>query len=301
MKKEIRVKIEAEKLNIKDYLERQGLFSSRRIKTLLKNKRVLINGKAAYWDNSVKNNDILTIDLSEAGKDSIAPEAIPIDVIYEDEYFLAVNKPAGLLVHPTKNHIKGTLANGIKHYFIKKGLEVPIRFANRIDMDTSGIVVAAKSGEAHAMLSEKFGEEGCEKYYMALAEGKFESKRGCINEPIGIDEENPIRRTVRNDGQRSITQYEVIEQYDLAALLRLKLITGRTHQIRVHLSSLGHPLLGDKLYEGKAELIARQALHACEMIFTHPFSHERIRLEAPLPDDLKKLIDKLKNFRRAQS
>ncbi len=295
MKKELKVKIEAEKLNIKDYLELECSFSSRKIKALLKNKRVLINDKVAYWDNSVKNEDILTIDLSETGKDSTIPEDIPIEVIYEDEYFLAVNKSAGMLVHPTDNHPKATLANGIKYYFINKGFDIPIRFANRIDMDTSGIVVVAKSGEAHAKFSKQFGEEGCEKYYMALAEGTFEVKAGSIEKPIGIDEENPIRRAVREDGQRSITQYEVLEQYDLAALLRLKLITGRTHQIRVHLSSLRHPLLGDKLYGGKDELIARQALHACEMIFSHPFSKGIIRLEAPLPDDMKKLISKLHN------
>ncbi|MGB7606632.1 MAG: RluA family pseudouridine synthase [Lutisporaceae bacterium] len=295
MKKEIKIKIESEKLNIKDYLEQQCSFSSRKIKALLKNKRVLINGKVAYWDNSIKNEDILIIDLSETGKDSTIPEDMSIEVIYEDEYFLAVNKSAGMLVHPTQNHPNGTLANGIKHYFINKGLDIPIRFANRIDMDTSGIVVLAKSGEAHAKLSAQFDQAGCEKYYVALAEGTFMVKNGSIDKPIGIDEENPIRRAVREGGQRSITQYEVLEQYALAALLRLKLMTGRTHQIRVHLSSLGHPLLGDKLYGGKDELIARQALHACEMVFTHPFGKEIIRLEAPLPDDMKKLINKFKN------
>lgn len=296
MKKEIKINIGVEKLNIKDYLEQQHSFSSRKIKTLLKNKKVLINGKTAYWDNYVKNDDILTIDLSEAGKDSTIPEAMPIEVIYEDEYYLAINKSAGILVHPTEKHPNGTLANGIKHYFINKGLDIPIRFVNRIDMDTSGIVVVAKSGEAHARLSEQLDQAGGEKYYIALAEGIFEAKNGSIDKPIGIDEENPIRRAVREDGQRSITQYEILEQYALAALLRLKLMTGRTHQIRVHLSSLGHPLLGDKLYGGKEELIARQALHACEMVFTHPFREEIVRLEAPLPDDMKKLISKLRNL-----
>lgn len=295
MKKEIKVSIPLEKMNIKEYLEENCSFSARKVKSLLKNKSIMINGKTAYWDNHVKNGDMLEIDLSEAGRDSTIPEELPLDIIYEDEFFLAVNKPAGMLVHPTQNHPKGTLGNGIKHYFVSKGMDIPVRFANRIDMDTSGLVVIAKSGEAHSALAEQFDSEDCEKYYMAVAEGLMPDQKGIIDRPIGIDPENTIRRAVREDGQRSITEYEVVEQFTEAVLLRLKLVTGRTHQIRVHLSSLGHPLLGDALYGGKLELIARQALHARELIFTHPFEKRTVRLEAPLPDDMKELIAKLKS------
>ncbi|MDF2533499.1 MAG: rluD 2, partial [Clostridia bacterium] len=212
----------------------------------------------------------------------------------EDEYYLAVNKPAGMLVHPTQNHNTGTLSNAVKYYFVSKGLEIPIRLANRIDMDTSGLVVIAKSGAAHSAIATQFDKEGCEKYYLAVAEGRFASKQGVIDAAIGVDDNNPIRRAIKADGQRSITEYEVQEQYKEAALLRLKLITGRTHQIRAHMSSIGHPLLGDKLYGGNEQRIKRQALHAYEMIFMHPFNNVEMKLQAELSQDMKQLIEYLR-------
>jgi 23S rRNA pseudouridine1911/1915/1917 synthase len=221
------------------------------------------------------------------------PENIPIDIVYEDAYFLAVNKPAGMLVHPTTNHPGGTLANGIKYYFASKGLDIPVRLANRIDMDTSGLVIIAKSGEAHAAIAAQFDKESCEKFYLAAAEGSFASCHGIIDMPIGIDETNPIRRAVRPDGQKSITEYQVLEQYKEAAYIQLKLITGRTHQIRVHLSNMGHPLLGDKLYGGNEQYIQRQALHAYEMRFIHPYQNSMLILRAEPPKDIEELIHHL--------
>jgi 23S rRNA pseudouridine1911/1915/1917 synthase len=295
MKKEIIAELTNVKLNIKEFLEQHCSMSSRKAKQLLKDKKVQINNKTAYYDNTVKNGDKVAVDISEAGKDSIVPENIPIEIIYEDEYFLAVNKPAGVLVHPTQNHPNGTLANGIKYYFASKGMDIPVRFANRIDMDTSGLVIIAKSGEAHAAIAAQFDSDSCEKFYLAVAEGIFAASQGIIDEPIGLDEANPIRRTVRADGQKSITEYQVLEQYKEAAYIQLKLITGRTHQIRVHLSSLGHALLGDKLYGGKDLYIQRQALHAFEMRFMHPYQKCIITLRAELAKDIKELVDALRN------
>ncbi|OGO78654.1 MAG: hypothetical protein A2Y23_00685 [Clostridiales bacterium GWB2_37_7] len=293
MKKEIIAEQMVEKLNIKAFLEQQFSISSRKAKQLLKDKKVQINNKTAYYDNNVQAGDRVVADITETGKDSIVPENIAIEVVYEDEYFLAVNKPAGMLVHPTHNHPSGTLANGIKYYFVSKGLNIPVRLANRIDMDTSGLVVIAKSGEAHAAIAEQFDKESCEKFYLAIAEGTFIASHGIIDEPIGLDEENPIRRAIRVDGQRSITKYQVLEQYKDAAYIKLKLITGRTHQIRVHLNSVGHTLLGDKLYGGNMLHINRQALHAYEMNFLHPYQKSIITLHAELPMDMKKLLDVL--------
>jgi 23S rRNA pseudouridine1911/1915/1917 synthase len=295
MKKEIIVEVSSEKLNIKEFLESHCTLSSRKVKLLLKQKKIQINNKTAYYDSHVKNGDKVILDLSEAGRDSTIPESMDLDIIYEDEYFLAVNKPAGMLVHPTPNFPTNTLSNGLKFYFLSKDLDIPIRFINRIDRDTTGLVVIAKSGEAHSALANQFEQDSCEKIYLAVVEGRFAEAAGTIDKPIGIDDENAIRRAVREDGQKSITKYQVQEQYKEHALVRLNLITGRTHQIRVHMSSIGHPLLGDKLYGGSMQYIERQALHAYEMIFKHPYSNSEIKLQAMLPQDMQQLIELLKS------
>jgi 23S rRNA pseudouridine1911/1915/1917 synthase len=295
MKKEILAELSADRLNIKEFLEKNSSLSQRKVKKLLKEKKIQINGKTAYYDNNVKSGDHISVDLSEAGKDSTIPENMALDIIFEDEYFLAINKPAGMLVHPTQNYPNNTLANGVKFYFNAKNLDIPVRFANRIDRDTSGLVIIAKSGEAHSALAKQFELDSCEKFYLGIAEGCFEASKGIIDRPIGIDEENPIRRAIRQEGQKSITEYEVKEQFNKAAFIQLKLITGRTHQIRVHLSSIGHPLLGDQLYGGSMQSIQRQALHAYEMLFTHPYSKIEVTLQAKLPADMEQLVERLRS------
>lgn len=295
MKKEIVAELSIEKLNIKEFLESCCSLSSRKAKQLLKQKKIQINNKTAYYDSNVKSGDKVVFDLSEAGKDSTLPENMTLDIMYEDEYFLAVNKQAGILVHPTSNFPENTLANGIKFYFLSKDLDIPIRFVNRIDRDTSGLVIIAKSGEVHRALVKQFEQDSSEKFYLAVAEGSFVEANGTIDKPIGIDDENAIRRAVREGGQKSITKYEVKEQYKMAALIKLKLITGRTHQIRVHLSSIGHPLIGDKLYGGSMQHMQRQALHAYKMIFQHPYGKGIIKLEAKLPQDMEQLLELLRN------
>lgn len=293
MKKQMIVNISAGKQNIKEWLEQQLVLSSRKLKALFKNKRIWINGKVAYSDNSVQNGDVIEIDLSEMGKDSTVPEDIPIEVVYEDAHMLAVNKKPGMLVHPTQTHTGGTLANAVKHYFLSKGLELPIRLVNRIDMDTSGLVLFAKSGEAHAALVKQLEQEDAYKLYLAIVQGSLENSKGLIDKPIGVDEENPIRRAVRVDGQKSVTEYEVVERLTDADLVKLRIITGRTHQIRVHMSDAGHPLLGDALYGGSQDKINRQALHAYQLRFTHPYEKRDIILQAELPEDMAQLLKEL--------
>jgi len=271
---------------IVDYMSESLDFSSRQAKKLIKDKKVLINGKTAYRDNKLKNGDILEIDLSEEYGSGIAAENIELSIIYEDRYILAVNKPPFMLVHPTHNHPAGTLLNGAAHYFEEQGMKAAPRLLNRLDMNTSGIVVIPKNAAVHRKLDDMMKSGKIKKFYMAVIEGVIEPEKGIIDRPIGKDEADPIKRKVRGDGQPAITIYETLKKYEDYSLVRLELKTGRTHQIRVHLSYLGHPVIGDTLYGKESPLIGRQALHASDMLLPHPEGNDTIRLYAELPADI---------------
>jgi 23S rRNA pseudouridine1911/1915/1917 synthase len=276
-----------------DYMSEALGFSSRQIKKLLKNKKVFINGKAAYSDNKLKSGDLLEIDLSEEPRKDILPEDIELTIIYEDEHILAVNKPPFMLVHPTPNHMSGTLLNAVAYYFESQKVKAALRLLNRLDMNTSGVVVIPKSAAVHSKLEEMMKLGSIRKFYIAAIEGTIDPDKGIIDVPIGKDEVDPIRRKVRSDGQPSTTIYETLKKAKNHSLVRLELLTGRTHQIRVHLSHLGHPVIGDELY-GKASIyIGRQALHASDMELTHPFGNGVIKLHAELPDDIRGLVTQL--------
>lgn len=281
------------KILIADYIYGSLGFSSRQIKKLIKEKKVCINGKAAYRDNKLKDGDILEIDLSEEAAKDIAAENIELSIIYEDEYFMAINKPPFMLVHPTPNHPAGTLLNAAAYHFERHGVKAALRLLNRLDMNTSGIVVIPKSAAVHSKLGEMLKSGGIRKYYMAVVEGAVEPEKGIIDEPIGKDEVDSIRRKVKSDGQPAVTVYETIKKSGDYSLVRLELVTGRTHQIRVHMSHLGHPIIGDTLYGKASRFIGRQALHASDMELTHPAGGSVIKLHAELPDDIYKLVTEL--------
>lgn len=278
---------------VSDYISETLSFSSRQIKNLLKNKKVFINGKPAYRDNKLKDGDVLEIDLSESSEQDIEAEAIELSIVYEDEHILAVNKPPYMLVHPTPNHPTGTLLNAAAHYFAEKGEKVTLRLLNRLDMNTSGIVVIPKSGLVHSKLDKMMKSGSIRKFYVAVVEGAIEPEKGIIDKAIGKDPRNPIGRIVKSDGQSAVTKYETLKTTGNHSLVRLELVTGRTHQIRVHLSYLGHPIIGDSLYGKESQLIGRQALHASAMELTHPVTDGILKLNAELPDDFRTLVLKL--------
>ena len=206
-----------------------------------------------------------------------------------------VNKPPFMVVHPTKSHCDNTVANGVTYYINEKKENVKIRFVNRLDMNTSGLVIVAKNAYAHHALSNDMSLDNVEKVYIAVVKGVVKKDSGTINLPIFRPSEDSIKRVVDDKGQASITHYEVLERLNDATVLKLRLETGRTHQIRVHLSHIGYGIIGDELYGYVDEnLINRQALHAYSLKFKQPRTKENLEFKADLPEDMKNLIEKLR-------
>ena len=216
------------------------------------------------------------------------------EVIYDDFDIIMVNKPPFMVVHPTKSHFENTIANGITHYIMEKNEKVKVRFVNRLDMNTSGLVIVAKNPYAQFVLSSDMKDDKVEKMYIAVVKGVVKEDFGTINEPIYRPTDDSVKRIVHEDGQPSVTHYEVVKRLKDATVLKLKLETGRTHQIRVHLNHIGHGIIGDELYGYIDEdLIKRQALHAYSLKFQQPRTREDLEFKAPLPRDMEELIEKL--------
>ncbi|MBC2456616.1 RluA family pseudouridine synthase [Clostridium beijerinckii] len=283
---------------IREYLKVELGLSTRLIRSASLGKRIFVNDEVVKMNRVLNEGEIIKIDLAKDESQDIAPEKIDIDIVYEDEDILVVNKKPFMVVHPTKSYQSGTLANGVINYFMESGQNCIVRLVSRLDMNTSGLIIIAKNQFSHGMLSKEMSENKVEKKYLALVHGIMKEKQGTIDLPIYKPEgiENGIRRVIDERGQRSITHYKVVEEYNESSLVECKLETGRTHQIRVHLSHLGHPIYGDTLYgDGDEEdLIKRQALHAFGLDFKSPRSGEILSLRAELPDDMKELISKLK-------
>lgn len=221
---------------------------------------------------------------------TVFPEDIPIDILYEDEDLIVLNKPAGLVVHPTKGTYSGTLANGLTHYFEENGNPAPIHPIHRLDKDTSGAVVFGKNPVASRVLSLSIKENKLMRGYVAIAQGHLPSDSGTIDTPINKEPDEFNARHIDPEGQSAITHYEVIQRIQDATYLKLQLETGRTHQIRVHLASIGHPLLGDILYGGPDIGLTRHCLHAKSLGFHHPRTGKWMEFEAPLPEELAFLL-----------
>lgn len=276
--------------SVKEILLGELNFSRRLCVKLEESGKILLNEKPAKLKKRVYIDDILTVYFEDEKEDEYDPVEMPLKILYEDESMLIVDKPPFMVVHPTKSHFYDTLANGVRFYFDSHNIRSKIRLVNRLDMNTSGIVIIAKNSFIHNELSKQMKENTVEKYYYAIAEGTIIQDKGTIDAPITRLNDDDIMRTVDPSGKESITHYEVIDRFDDMTLLRLKLETGRTHQIRVHLKHIRHPIIGDSLYNRESSLINRQALHCSEMSFTHPITKKRINIKAELPEDFKKLI-----------
>ncbi|MEK0317134.1 RluA family pseudouridine synthase [Cohnella sp. 56] len=226
------------------------------------------------------------------------PDWMELNVLYEDDFTLVVNKPAGYEVHPSERGQRGTLAHGVAAYYEMAGQDVRIRHIHRIDKDTTGPVLYAKNEFAHYQYDMAMREKGIERIYLALAEGELAQDRGKIDLPIGQDRHHSTRRRVSETGDPAVTHYETVERFGGYTLVRLRLETGRTHQIRVHLAAIGHPLAGDGLYGGKRAVISRQALHGERLVWPHPWTGERLSVRAPLPADFEAALAKLRSTER---
>ena len=207
-------------------------------------------------------------------------------------FLMAVDKPPFIPVHPTRSN-KDTLANGIRYYFDMNNIEEPVRFYNRLDMNTSGIILIPKDGQTHSLL-DRVSSTTMIKKYQAVVMGIPKDNKGYINKPISNDTDEKGRRFISDKGKHAITEYKLIEIYPDSTLLDVFIKTGRTHQIRIHMSSIGHPIIGDSLYGGCTPLIGRQALHASVLEFLHPINNQYITINSPLPKDIKQLIQNLK-------
>jgi 23S rRNA pseudouridine1911/1915/1917 synthase len=220
----------------------------------------------------------------------VQPESIPIDILYEDPYLLVVNKPAKMNSIPSREHPTGSLANAIIGYYQKNEIQATTHIVTRLDRDTSGIVVIAKHRHVHHLMSKQQKSGTLQRVYEGLAEGSFANTIGVIEEPIARKKTSIIEREVNAEGQYAYTSYQVLQKFDDFCHVQLKLKTGRTHQIRVHLSFLNHPLLGDQLYGGKIDKLARQALHCRSVQFIHPIDCKLMDFTAPLPIDMENIL-----------
>ena len=245
---------------------------------LKRNNHIFVNGENTYLDHELMKGDTIIVDLD----------------FDEENSNIVPSKPAGVAIYPSMRHFENTLSNGVKYYFDNIKLKRKIRPVNRLDFDTSGVVIFAKNEYVHSALSTEMQKGLFKKEYIAICTGIFDKKDGTINAPIGRKNDSIIERCVRDDGQEAITHYRVLNEFcnnDITySELLINLETGRTHQIRVHTAYIGHPILGDSLYGNESNLINRQALHAYKVEFIHPITNKQLRFIAPIPDDIKKLF-----------
>ena len=282
---------------IREYLKEEMGLSSRLIRGAAMDKRISVNNTPVRMNYILKENDNIVINLNKKESQNIEPEKIDIDIVYEDSEIIVVNKGPNMVVHPTKRYQSGTLANALLYYFKETNQDCIVRLVSRLDMDTSGLIIIAKNQYAHMELSNNMQQNEIDKRYLALVHGHMEQMEGTIDKPIYRPElEGNMKRVVDERGQRSITHYKVIERLKDADLVECLLETGRTHQNRVHLSSLGHPIYGDTLYgdESDSEIMPRQALHAYGLNFKSPRTKKPLELRAELPNDIKELLEKLR-------
>lgn len=282
--------IKNNELNINQILQNELNMSSRLLYKLIKGEKILLNGDVCDTRNFGNSGDLLIVDFDyKEDNSNIVPKKMSLDIVFEDEWLLVINKPAGIAVHPSILHYSDSLCNGVKFYFDSIGLKKKIRPVNRLDLNTSGLVVFAKCEYIQECLISQMKNKQFKKEYLAVCNGFFEEKSGTINLPIARKENSIIERCISESGQSAITHYEVLKEFDNYSLVKCSLGTGRTHQIRVHMSAIGHSLVGDSLYGSISDLIDRQALHCYNLQFIHPVYKEPLNLYGEIPLDFKNL------------
>ncbi|SFC96189.1 RluA family pseudouridine synthase [Clostridium uliginosum] len=270
------------------------------IQGLIEKKNINVNAKLVKSNYKLKALDEIEINIPEPEVLSVDAEDIDIDVLYEDKDIIVVNKAQGMVVHPAPGNYNGTLVNALLfHCNDLSSINGIIRpgIVHRIDKDTSGVLVVAKNDEAHNKLAEQLKDHSMKREYYALVEGRLKNESGTIDKPLGRDKKNRLKIAITQDGRRAVTHYKVIERYDGYTLIKCILETGRTHQIRVHMTSIGYPLVGDPLYGFKKQKfkLRGQMLHAKKLGFIHPTKNEYIEFTTDLPDYFKDILHKLKD------
>lgn len=295
---EFRHKVTTEEagMEVREIMRENFTFSARLRNRIKRNKLVTRNGVQAEGWHKVSAGDVIEIVLPEE-RSGFDPEPIPLFPVYEDEDLLLLNKQPGLVVHPTKGNPAGTVANALMYRMEQTGEHFKIRFVNRLDRDTSGILIVAKNAFSQNEITKQMRSGVTHKEYLAIVCGVIEEDSGIIDAPIGRPDPDDVRRGVVEGGHPSLTRYDVVERFPASGytLVHLILETGRTHQIRVHMSHIGHPVLSDHLYgTERPDIIPRQALHASAFTLVHPTKEETLTVEAPLPEDMKNALAALR-------
>ena len=283
---------------IDKYISEKLDLTRSRVQKLIDDGMVTINGKVAKSSAKVNEGEVLSVEIPELKPLEIVPEEIPLNILYDDDDVIVIDKPKGMVVHPANGNYTGTLVNAIMSKFGDNlsGINGVIRpgIVHRIDKDTSGVLVIAKNDKAHLKLAEQLKEHSMTRVYVAVVRGKLKEKVGTIDAPIGRNPRDRKKMGVVANGKRAVTHYKVIKELDDCSVIEVRLETGRTHQIRVHMSYIGHPLLGDSVYSnGKNKYgFVGQALHAKILGFIHPSTGEYMEFSSNLPEEFEKLLAK---------
>lgn len=275
------------------FLKHKG-YSSANITDLKKiPESLLVNGTPAYMVFRLSAKDVVTVHIVENQPSAkIPPTPLPLDIVYEDEDILVVNKQADMPIHPSMNNYTNSLANAVAYYYAVRGIPFVFRCINRLDHNTSGLTVIAKHMVSASILSTMVRRREIHREYLAIVRGKVTPPSGTITAPLGRKPGSIIERTIDfENGESAVTHYQVIDEKNGHSLLSIHLETGRTHQIRIHMKYLGFPLIGDSLYHPDMEWISRQALHSARLVFSHPITGERMEFVSPLPDDMKRVLE----------
>mgnify|MGYP001053635289 FL=1 len=300
MTRELTAATEHAGVRLDAFLSADGALTRSQAARLIAEGRVRVNGKPAAKSARLSGGETVTVDVPQLRETALPPQDIPLDVVYEDDDVIVVNKPTGLVVHPAPGHPDGTLVNALLHHCGDSlsgiGGEKRPGIVHRIDRDTSGLIIAAKNDAAHLALSAQLKDHSLSRTYECLVTGNMKQDSGTVDAPIGRSSADRKKMAVVPTGRRAVTHWEVIARYPGVTHLRCRLETGRTHQIRVHLAYIGHPILGDTVYGAKKPVagLTGQCLHAVGLRFIHPRTGEPVELTCPLPEEFVRMLEKLR-------